>query len=61
MSWAKAAMPSAIGHRPDAIQVQGIDGHAAQRRQDLDAVVLPVAVHVLPQLGIADPVPAVLD
>lgn len=51
----------ALGDRPDSIEPECIDGHAPQRGQDLDAVVLPVAVGVFPQRHIAHPVPAVLD
>ena len=51
----------ALGDRPDPIEPQGIDGQAAQRGQDLDAVFLPVAVGVFFQRHIPHPVPAVLD
>ena len=50
-----------LSDRPDAIEPQGIDGQAAEGGQDLDAVVLPVAVSVFPQRHIPHPVPAVLD
>lgn len=50
-----------LGDRPDPIEPQGIDRHAAQRGQDLNAVVLPVAVGVFPQRHNSHPVPAVLD
>ena len=45
----------------DPLQPQRIDRQAPQRRQDLNAVVFPVAVSVFPQRYVADPVPAVLD
>ena len=51
----------ALSDRPDPIQPQGIERHAAQRGQHLTAVVLPVAVGVLPQRHIPHPVLAVLD
>jgi len=51
----------ALGNRPDPFEPQGIDGQAAQRGQDLDAVDLPVAVGVFPQRHVTHPVPAVLD
>ena len=51
----------ALGDRQDPIQPQGIDGQAAQRGQDLRAVVLSVAVGVFPQRHISYPVPSVLD
>ena len=41
----------AFGDRPDPIEPQGIDRHAAQRGQDLSAVELPVALGVFPQDG----------
>lgn len=51
----------ALGDRPDSFQPQGIDRQAAQRRQGLNPVVLPVAVGVFSQRHIPHPVPAVLD
>ena len=51
-------MPSVIDQIPSS---GGIDRHAAQRGQDLDAVVLAVAVGVFPQRHIPHPVPAVFD
>lgn len=47
--------------RPDSIDPQDIDGHLAQRGQDLDAIVLAVAVGVFPPWHNPHPVPAVLD
>ena len=51
----------ALGDRPDSIEPECIDGHAPQHGQDLDAVVLPIAVGVFSQRHIPHPVPAVLD
>jgi len=51
----------ALGNRPDSIQPQGIDGHAPEGGQDLVAVDFLVAVGVFPELGVTDPVPAVLN
>jgi hypothetical protein len=50
-----------LSHRPDPIQPQGIDRHAPQSRQDLDAVVFPIAVGVFTQRHATHPVPAVFD
>jgi len=50
-----------LGDGPEAIQAQGVHGQAAQRRQNLHAVGLAVAVRVLFELGVAGPVPGVLD
>jgi len=51
----------ALGDRPDPLKPQGIDHQTPQRGQDLNAVDIPVAVGVLSQRHIPDPVPAVLD
>ena len=51
----------ALNDRPDFIQPHGIDEQAAQHGQDLDVIILAVAVGVLPQWHIAHQVPAVLD
>ncbi len=51
----------ALGDLPEPIQREGIDRHAPQARQVLDAVILSVTVRVLPQKQIAYPVAAVLD
>ena len=50
-----------LGDRPDAIEPQGIDRQAPERGQDLDVVVLSVAVVVFPQWHVPHPLPAVLD
>ena len=50
-----------LGDRPDPIETQGIDRQAPERGQDLDAVVLPVAVRVFSQRHVTHLVPAVLD
>ena len=47
--------------RPEAIQPQGVHGQAPERGHDLDAVGLAVAVRVFLELGVAGPVPGVLD
>lgn len=51
----------ALGDRPDPVEPQGIDGQAAEAGQDLDAIVLPVAVGVFFERHVAHPVPTVLD
>jgi hypothetical protein len=51
----------AFGDRPDLIEPEGIDGQAAEGGQDLDNVVLAVAVSVYPQRHIPHPMPPVLD
>jgi hypothetical protein len=51
----------ALCDRPDPIKPQGIDRQAAQRGQDLNAVLLPIPAGVFPQRHIPHPVPAVLD
>ncbi len=51
----------ALGDRPDPIEQKGIDGQAAESGQDLDTVVLPVAVCVFSQRHVPHPVPAVFD
>ena len=51
----------ALGDRPEPIQTQDVHGEAAERGQDLHAVHLAVAVSVFLELGIAGPVPGVLD
>jgi hypothetical protein len=51
----------ALCDRPDPIKPQGIDRQAAQRGQDLNAVVFSVAVGVFSQRYIPHPMPAVLD
>lgn len=51
----------ALGYRPDPIELQDVDRQAAERGQDLDAVVLSVAVGVLFRRHVPNPVPAVLN
>jgi len=51
----------ALGDRPEAIETQGVHGQASERGHDLYAVALAVAVGVLPELGVAGPVPGVFD
>ena len=51
----------ALGDRPEIVEPQGVHGQAAQRRHDLHAVGLAVAVGVFLELGVARPVPGVLD
>jgi hypothetical protein len=51
----------AFGDGSDPLQPQGIDRQASQRRQDLDAVGLPVAVGVFTQRHVTDQVPAVFN
>ena len=51
----------ALGDRPDPIEPQGIDGQAAESGQDLDAVVLPVAVGVFLQRYVPHQLPAVFE
>jgi len=50
-----------LSNRPVAIEPQGIHGQAAKRGHDPHAVALAVAMRVLPELGVAGPVPGVLD
>ena len=51
----------ALGDWSETIEAQGIHGQAAERGQDPHAVALAVAVGVLPELGVAGPVPGVCD
>ena len=51
----------ALGDRPDPIELQAVDRQAAERGQDLDAVDLSVAVGVLFERHVPNPVPAVLN
>lgn len=50
----------ALCHRPDSIEMESIDGEAAMISQDLEAVVLVVAVSIFPQ-RFPYPLPAVTD
>lgn len=45
-----------LGNRPEPIEPQCVHGQAAERRHDLNAVGLAVAVRGLTELGIAGPV-----
>jgi len=47
----------ALSDRPEAIETQGVHGQASERGHDLYAIALAVAVVVLPELGVAGPVP----
>ena len=47
--------------RPEPIEAQRVHGQAPERGHDLNAVDLAVAVRVLPELGVAGPVPGVLE
>jgi len=51
----------AFGDRPEPIEPQRVHGQAPEPGHDLDAVDLAVAVDVFPQLGVARPVPGVLN
>jgi len=46
-----------LSDRPVAIEPYGIHGQAAERGHDPHAVALAVAIRVLPELGVAGPVP----
>ena len=50
-----------LGDRPEALEPQGIHRQTAKRGQDLHAVGFAVAVGVLPELGVAGPVPGILN
>jgi hypothetical protein len=50
-----------LGDRPEPIKAQRVHGHAAVRRQGLNAVGLAVTVGVLMELGVPRPVPAVFN
>ena len=50
-----------LGDRPEAIEPQGVHRQASEGGHDLHAVGLAVTVCVFPQLGVAGPVPGVLD
>jgi len=50
-----------LSNGPVAIEPQGIHGQAAERGHDPHAVAFAVAMRVLPELGVAGPVPGVLD
>jgi hypothetical protein len=50
-----------LADRPEAIQPQRVHGKTPERGQDLQAVGLALAVRVLPELGVAGPMPGVLD
>ena len=50
-----------LGDGPEAIQAQGIHRQAAERGHDLHTVGLALAVIVFLELGVAGPVPGVLD
>jgi hypothetical protein len=47
-----------LGDRSEAIKAQCIHGQTAQRRQNLNAVGLAIAVRIFLDPGIAGPVPA---
>ena len=51
----------ALGDRPEALEPQGVHRQAAERGQDLHAVALAIAVGVLAELGVAGPVPGILN
>ena len=51
----------ALSDRPEAIEPQGVHGQDAERGHDLHVVGLAVALRVFPELGVAGPVPGVLD
>lgn len=51
-----------FGVRPKPLEPRGVHGHAAaERGHELKAVGFAVAVGVLTELGVAGPVPGVLD
>ena len=50
-----------FSYGPESIQPQRVDSHALDGCQDLSAVLLAVAVRVLPQLGVTVAVPRVLN
>jgi hypothetical protein len=51
----------ALGDRPAVTEAQGIHRQAAQRGQDPHSIGLAVAMRVFPELGVAGPVPGILD
>jgi hypothetical protein len=44
-----------------ALEPQGVHRQAAERGQDLHAVAFAIAMRVLPELGVAGPVPGILN
>jgi hypothetical protein len=50
-----------LGDGPEPVQPEGVHGQASERGHDLNAVGFAVAVVILAELGVAGPVPGILD